>query len=153
MSGLEIQHIADVCYVGQSHYLAVPIFKDSKNMFKKLIEEFNDQHDQVYGHAANTSVKIINLRSIHRINQNSNFVTKGGIKKNRLKLKEERLVFFLSANSPKQVKIFERGQLSIGMQISGPAIIEQPDTTIVIENEWEAIVEKTEDIILNRRRI
>ena len=153
LSGLEIQHIADVCYVGQSHYLAVPIFKDSKNMFKKLIEEFNDQHDQVYGHAANTSVKIINLRSIHRVNQNSNFVAKGGNKKNNLKLKEERLVFFLSANSPKQVKIFDRGQLSAGMQISGPAIIEQPDTTIVIENEWEAIVEKTQDIILNWRRI
>jgi len=48
--------------------------------------------------------------------------------------------------------IYDRLPLSIGVEISGPAILEQPDTTIFIEPELTGLVDRFGNLIISRKK-
>ena len=62
--------------------------------------------------------------------------------------KGERNVRF--ADVPQAVPVFERNALASGQIIDGPAIIEEPDTTVVILPAWRAEIDSNDCIIARK---
>src|SRR5262249_53489895 len=57
-----VTHFADVCYMGQSYHLEVPLETIDAGTIYDL---FLAAHARVYGHAATVPAKIVNLRTVH----------------------------------------------------------------------------------------
>ena len=145
-------HIADICYVGQSHHLGIRIPSDNDNLLYQLKDAFKIEHDQVYGHAADSPVKMINLRSIHSSIENIKLGTQNLTDETQSSLKGHRSVLFLNQKQPQITKIHERKYIQPGAKISGPAVIEQVDTTVLIPDGWQANINQTLDIVLCKKR-
>ena len=47
------------------------------------------------------------------------------------------------------VPVFQRSSLPVGFEITGPAIIEQPDTTTLIYRDHQARVDQFENLIID----
>lgn len=61
-----IRYAADVCYVGQSYTLEVPLRMDESAPLDRLYDDFLVDHDRVYGHATRIPARIVNLRAVHQ---------------------------------------------------------------------------------------
>lgn len=137
----QIFYFADVCYVGQSYHLEIPLQIEAANPIETLYRDFLAAHDRVYGHSTEGPARIVNLRSIHRSTVGRPPTTvparphpgNGAAKGTR---------DILTAESGRFVaaKVYDRSTLAIGLEIQGPTIIEQPDTTTLIEPGWCATV-------------
>jgi len=135
----QIFYFADVCYVGQSYHLEIPLQTDATNPLETLYRDFLAAHDRVYGHSTEGAARIVNIRSIHRstVDRPSTAPARadgdGAHKGQRAILTAESGRFILA-------KVYDRSTMAAGLEISGPAIVEQPDTTTLIEPGWRATV-------------
>ena len=50
----------------------------------------------------------------------------------------------------KNVSIYQRSELKIGQQVSGPGIICEPTGTNIIDDGWIASIDKHKNLILSR---
>ena len=58
-----ITHFVDVCYIGQSYHLEVPLGAIDATV---IYNTFLAAHARVYGHSTNVPAKIVNLRTVHQ---------------------------------------------------------------------------------------
>jgi N-methylhydantoinase A/oxoprolinase/acetone carboxylase beta subunit len=135
-----IFHFADVCYVGQSYHLEIALRADAANPLETLYRDFLAAHDRIYGHSTEGAARIVNLRSIHRSTVNRPATAAPAHSEGDNASKGTRLV--LTAESDKFVPatVYDRSAIAPGLEIRGPAIVEQPDTTTLIEPGWRATV-------------
>ena len=145
-----IQHLADVCYVGQSYHLDVPLHLENEQPLDLLYQDFNTTHDRVHGHATDAPVKVVNLRSIHSLGRKGSLVDNEFNAKDADSLKGHRFVLFTDAETPTRTAIHQRERLSLGAYVDGPAIIEQADTTTVVSIGWRATVQTSGDMLIER---
>ncbi|MDP7546593.1 MAG: hydantoinase/oxoprolinase family protein, partial [Alphaproteobacteria bacterium] len=59
------RHYADVCFVGQSHYLGVPVDLTAQDPIAEIYETFLETHDRINGHRFEAPARIVNLRTVH----------------------------------------------------------------------------------------
>ena len=135
-------HFADVCYVGQAHHLEVPLrLGGAGDPLERLYRDFRDVHDRVYGHSTAGPAQIINLRAVHRAGGEAappeDHKPSGGKAR-----KAERKVLAAGHAEYLDAAIYDRDALTPGSVIEGLAIIEQSDTTTLIEPGWRARVGK-----------
>jgi N-methylhydantoinase A len=64
-------------------------------------------------------------------------------------LKGTRAVHFKAARA-ETAQIYERDRLDIGAGVSGPAIVEQFDSTTVIPGRWTGRVDELRNLVLER---
>ena len=147
---------ADMRYVGQSFELTLPISEDSLGMSAReaLAERFHAEHERAYGHKApGEPIEVVNLRltavgriakpHFKRIGANGNIAPKPtGMRK----------VYFAEGGGYVPCSVFNRYDLNGGAQISGPAIVEEADSTTVIHPAWTAVVDAFGDLILARTK-
>jgi len=145
-----VQHLADVCYVGQSYHLDVPLYMENDKPLDRLYQDFKITHDRVHGHATDAPIKIVNLRSVHSLGREGNLVANEFNAKDADSLKGHRFVLFTNAETPTRTAIHQRERLSLGTYVDGPAIIEQADTTTVVSIGWRATVQPSGDILIER---
>ena len=146
---IEIIHAADICYVGQSHYLDITVNLSDAKLRDSIYRDFIGTHAQVFGYSTESPARIVNLRSIHRsrireVNVPIAFKTVGDDP-----LKGRRLVVF-DVDHATDVDILDRACLSIGDCVEGPAIIEQADTTTVLHAGWVATVLESGELVLKK---
>jgi 5-oxoprolinase (ATP-hydrolysing) len=67
--------------------------------------------------------------------------------------KPEKTIRFFSQGALRDGFVFLRAALKPGMRFAGPAILIEPNQTIVIEQGWEATVTARDHIVLNRREV
>lgn len=149
-SNLRIRYFADVCYVGQGYTLAVEFTAD-EGALTRLYEDFMAAHQRVYGYASHAPARIVNLRAVHQAGGGHEIGTPysasdetgdSQIGTRHIKV----------AGYPQGVeaKIYRRDLLVSGAQIIGPAIIEQVDTTILIEPGWNGVVDGKDNLIITK---
>lgn len=147
---VELIYSADVCYIGQSHFLEIPLQVDADDPIKRLYRDFIATHDRVYGHGTECPATIVSVRSTHRAKSAEVFdgtsLPQGG----RAPEKQRRRVFFLTSQTPVECPVYERLQMPVGIEVLGPAIVEQADTTTVIEPGWRASVLKSGSLALRK---
>jgi len=145
VSNLRFSHVATMSYLGQIHSLRVPVQADWP--INRMIEAFFDTYRQEYGNALDGQpVGIVSLQTA---------VVGERAKPARVKAplsaafhpapKSHRLVWFAGWHD---TPIFERQSLRAGMVLQGPAIIEQADTTSVIEPGMTARVDGFDNILV-----
>jgi N-methylhydantoinase A/oxoprolinase/acetone carboxylase beta subunit len=135
-----IQRVADCRYEGQGYEMRVPVVggKVTQDTIEKLKESFHEVHKKQFGRSyRNVAVEIVNIRVIGtgsvddlepiRIERGDGDIARA--------LVGEREVTFRVDGKPRHVpaKIYDRTKFMAGDEIPGPAIINQMDTTIVIE--------------------
>lgn len=133
---------ADVCYVGQAHYLEVPLdMSEPAKLVERLFDEFCRRYDQVYGHHTRNPARFVNLRVVQRAaNAARGSLSGSGRATKDSADKGTRRVLLAGAKDYVTAKVYDRDGLAAGDAVAGPAIIEQSDTTTLIDPGWTARV-------------
>ncbi|MGH7154602.1 MAG: hydantoinase/oxoprolinase family protein, partial [Acetobacteraceae bacterium] len=147
-----VRYSADMWYIGQSYHLEVPLQPDLPDPLGVLYRDFLTLHDRVYGHSTGSPAAIVNLRSVHRAGgadrlDQSEYVGRGDDPR-----KPDRLIHVAGETAPVLAGIYDRDCLPVGMRLSGPAIVEQDDTTTLVEPGWRGMVLDNGTILLERNR-
>lgn len=137
---VRVAYAADVCFVGQSHHLEVPLDMSDRDPLDALYRRFLALHEQVYGYSADSPARIVNLRSVHRaggVDAWDEVVESPG---DGPPIKGERPVLLRAADGLVTAPVYNRETLAAGFRFQGPAIVEQADTTTVVHKGWKAAV-------------
>lgn len=145
----------DMSYLGQTHTVAVPLpvavldGAVQAPTHAQIAEAFDTAYRATYGRLLNKGVRrVINLRSAV-IGERPKFdlttlaPNGGSVEAAR---NGQRAVFFKGAWH--DTMLYTRLDLPIGAQIDGPAILEQPDTTILIDPGLSGRVDDFGNVIL-----
>lgn len=129
----DIRHFADVCYIGQSHHLEVPL--DSRDP-ERIYQSFLVAHERVYGHSTRVPAKIVNLRTVHRSHPGT--VAMAATQRMTPCPPTRRAIRVRAHGAPVSAGIWQRDALVDRQRVPGPAVIEQADTTTLVEPGWVA---------------
>lgn len=142
-----ITRALDARYVGQSYELTVPTLAPFTAVsIKRFVENFHEKHRDVYGYSSKEdSVEIVNAR----LNA-TGLMKKPSLRTFKLQdpepshssLVERRPVFFEDKDDQILCPVYIRDRLEAGNRITGPAIIEQYDSTTVVYPDWNVLVDK-----------
>jgi N-methylhydantoinase A len=145
-----IRYSADVWYVGQSYHLEVPLDTDAPDPLAKLYRDFLTLHDRIYGHATEQAAAMVNLRSVHSAG-GSDKLDEGAYRPlDADPRKPPRPIRVAGARAPVQAAIYQRVAMPSGLTFAGPAIVEQDDTTTVVEPGWRGTVLDNGSLLLTR---
>ena len=146
-----VHHFADVCYVGQSYHLEVPLFmNDPTGPLERLYDDFLKAHDRVYGHSTKSPAKIVNLRSVHQVGGGHPVDLTTATPRGETHSKGHRNILVSGAKSFAKAAVYDREALTADAHVAGPAIIEQVDTTILLEPGWVASIGASSNLLLTR---
>jgi len=145
---VRISYFADMWYLGQSYHLEVPIHLEDPNPMARLYADFLKVHDRVYGYASEAPAGIVNLRSIHAALGSDSLGEGPYVAGSAPALKGERSIRVAAAPGGVQAKVYDRANLRVGFTFTGPAIVEQADTTTVIEPGWRGEVLPDGNLVL-----
>jgi N-methylhydantoinase A len=151
---IRIEAFLDLRYAGQGYELTVPSpMPPLKPADVKLMRgRFDTQHEQASGHKAETEpVELVSLRliSFGLVPQAKLSPAKATGRKVTEASRVERSVYFGKEHGTLSCRIYARELLEPGHEISGPAIVEQLDTTTVIHPEQQAIVDDYRNLIIS----
>ncbi len=149
-SAVQITHAADVCYVGQSHYLEVHIDTRESDPIRGIHRRFIEAHDRVFGYSTDSPIRVVNLRSVHRLTEIGVAEQTQSLALDTDPIKTYRQVILDDASRPIRVPIYDRGRLATGTRFDGPAVVEQADTTTVVPCGWSAAVIAGGHLILSK---
>jgi N-methylhydantoinase A/oxoprolinase/acetone carboxylase beta subunit len=140
----QILYFADVCYVGQAYHLEIAL-RTGANPIESLYRDFLAAHDRVYGHSTEGPARIVNLRSIHRSAAGRPVTApaarpRGDAAPGDTAHKGMRDILTTQSGRFVPARVYDRSTMAAGLEIRGPAIVEQPDTTTLIEPGWRATV-------------
>jgi N-methylhydantoinase A len=140
---IEFDRRLDLRYVGQSYELTIPAGDD-------LAAHFHAEHDRAYGFSAEGEpIECVSLR----------LTTVGLIEKPPLRTlepagdpapKESRQVFFAEADGYVACPIYDRGALGAGAVLSGPAVVEEFDSTTVVHPGYRLSVDRHGNLLIER---
>ena len=145
---------ADMRYAGQAWEMTVPIpaeLKSEEDLIS-IKQAFEDIHRQAYGYVLEDAVMFINLRL-------AAIAIVPKIEFPRFEMKDSgsdcarkgtRMVFF--DQQFYETEIYDREFMEPGTDISGPAIIEEYASTIVVPPENHAWIDEYKNVIIERVR-
>ncbi len=149
----DIAFFTDLCFVGQSHSIEVPI--DSAALagaadLSFLADLFVKYHEQIYGHGDPGAVRMVNLRAVVSSSSGMSFDALRYQPTQNPALKGTRTVILPSSPEPVEAAIYERHALSGDDRVTGPAVLEQNDTTTVIDRGWTARIVAGGNLLMER---
>ena len=134
----DFRFYADLRYVGQEHALPIRIERaDMLTGVTDLVRQrFHAEHDQRYGQAAiEEQLEIVNLRLVLTAPREDTLAEQWLIEKwvpTDNVPETSRDVFYSDPKSPLKARVLWRPAMPAGMEIVGPAVIEEPNSTILI---------------------
>jgi N-methylhydantoinase A/oxoprolinase/acetone carboxylase beta subunit len=147
---VSVMYSADVWYIGQSYHIEVPLQVTSSDPLETLYRDFLSLHDRIYGHSTEAPGAIVNLRSVHRaggadrLDEGAYQPRAGGARK------PPREIRIQGVPGPVTATIFDRAAMPAGMTFAGPAIVEQDDTTTLVEPGWHGRVLEDGTLLLEQ---
>ena len=153
---IKLEPYLDLRYAGQGYELTVPCSMPPLTKQDLIImrERFDTLHEQNSGHKAETepvelvSLRLISLGLVQQAKLSPGKVT--GRKVEQAK-SGTRKIFFGREHGVLVAEIYHRDLLERGHRIAGPAIVEQLDTTTVIQPEQQATVDEYRNIIIREK--
>ena len=144
---------AGMCYVGQSFQLRVdvPSVIDT-DTGAQLENAFHQRHAESYGFDnADEPTQLVNLRviGIGKVDRPVLKQLDHAIDPVKRAIKGKRKVYFTEAKGLIDVDLYDRSLLLSGDHFTGPAIIEQMDTTIVVPPEVKVEVEQSGNLVIH----
>ncbi len=154
----DVQFELDMSYLGQTHTVdvAVPLTFDGTKTgvnATTVLEVFEARYREVYGKPlVGIPIRVLNLR-VSAIGRRPKFDLTLLAPAEGVALEDARAgtrqVWFDGAFH--ETGIYQRLPLSVGIEVPGPAILEQPDATICIEPDLTGKVDKFGNVIITRK--
>ncbi len=138
---------ADLGYVGQSHYLTVAFDPEGADPLGTAYAAFEAEHRRVNGHATGAPGKLVALRVVLRAGQDAppaprQVATDAASARHRH-------VRFAGEAEARETPVIRRSGLDPTRRFTGPLIIEQPDTTILVPPGWRVSPDETGTLLLD----
>ncbi len=136
----------DIRYLGQEYSLTIPT--SAAERLAEAIARFHVRHEQTFGHASSSlTTEIVAVRLLARGSRalSRPALTLPGIPGEP---RGSREVLFHGEQGRVGTAVFDRGDLAIGQVVSGPAIIEQLDTTTIVPPQYFAKVHGSGSLIV-----
>jgi N-methylhydantoinase A len=155
--GTEVRFEMDMSYLGQTHTVDVPLplkTGDATSLTRDMIRAaFETRYRAVYGNVlTGVAMRVLNLR-VSAIGKRPKFDLTLLAPADGVTLKDARTgtraVWINGAL--RETAIYDRLPLSVGVEIPGPAILEQPDTTIFIEPDLTGRVDRFGNLVITRK--
>jgi len=148
----------DMRYTGQGYELRTPLDSIEGAIDAKALiavrEKFDLRHAQIHGHAAKEcSVEVVSYRVRVRlpVPKYRQCAEPEPARPRAIAeaIKGQRDIWF-DWRKPERATIYERDRLDIGVEVDGPAVVEQLDATTIIPLNWRARVDETRNLILEK---
>jgi len=148
---VRVAYAADMRYVGQAYELEVPIEVPlTRERVAEIVAAFHATHERIYGYARPQQlVEFVNFRAVHTYPLPQPVVRPAARASGTLadaRLGERRAYF----DGYVPTTLYERARLPLGARLTGPAIVEQDDTTTVIPPGVTALVDEAGNLRLWR---
>ena len=143
---------ADLRYAHQGSEVSVPLPSgrlDSMTL-ESVIQEFHSRHERLYGFALDQPVEIVTLRvaASGDVGTVDLHLLPDGLGSPQEAVIEDRQIFFDAPGGFVSCQVFQRDELAPGSNISGPAILEGMDSTVVINPGWHGEIDDYGNCIL-----
>jgi N-methylhydantoinase A len=146
-----LQYQADIRYFRQGYEFSLDVNPDSlgNGGLDDLATRFGAAHEQLYGFKLEQPIELVNLRAIGtgKVNKISFPEFELGGPDCAAAIIEQHQVYFDGGFMA--TNIYDRTKLTAGNQISGPAVVTQKDTTIVIHPGHVGEVDKYLNILIH----
>jgi N-methylhydantoinase A len=140
----------DLRYRGQAYDLTVPLRGSGSDALRAAEHEFHAAHERAYGHALPVEeTEIVTLRA-RAVAKAAAPAWDGAGGKARARKRGERDVW--RGSRRERYALYEREDLGQGARVSGPAIVEQDDSTIVVPPGWRLSSAAAGTALLERGR-
>lgn len=152
-SKVEIFHYGDMRYKGQEHTVKIPLQKEilKEEDIKDLINRFHEYHEREYSfRLPGSPVELVNFHVIGIMRmkkpkikeiKDSNYTIKDS-------LKEEREVYLNGKSLT--LPVYDRNLLPLNKKLNGPAILEDPTSTVLVLEDQHFERDKFGNIIIKR---
>ena len=141
-----ITHAADMAYQGQIHAIRVPI--QAEWDAQRLEQAFNDAYREKFGNTlADMPVVIVNLRTVVVGTRSSSPLPQAPMAKSGTPQPVSRRPVHFGRDWH-DTPVYARDDFAPGMSLDGPAIVEQSDTTTVIEPDMALTVDKNGNLLV-----
>lgn len=153
-SAADFRYFADLRYVGQEHAIAIPV--EGPGMLvgthETIRRRFDQEHDQRYGQSApNETMEVVSLRLVLEAAR-ADTVAEQWLSKpwqpTSDAATQHREVIFDGGNGSLRTPIFWRDALKAGLRITGPAVIEEANSTTLIHPDDEAEVSEAGHLVV-----
>lgn len=147
----------DMRYVGQGHENNIPLSNGKVSTLTKedLSNRFNATYERLYGRTCPDKVELMHLRVIAGLPERS-FSFQKFPKKKKISLQQaikgQRKAYSSIRNSYVNFTVYDRYQLAPGATFGGPAIIEEKESTTILEQDATAAIDEYGTIVLTLRR-
>lgn len=146
----------DMRYVGQVHECTVEIgnFKVDAKSIEKIKDAFHKRHKELYTYAEPSStVEVVNIEStLYGVVDKPARMSIGKGAAPEKALKGHRDAVFTADGKRTRTPIYDGTPLGADAVITGPAVIEEVTTTIVIEPGWTARLDASGSYLITRDR-
>ncbi|MBV9279695.1 MAG: hydantoinase/oxoprolinase family protein, partial [Chloroflexi bacterium] len=150
---IRLTYTADLRYVGQFNEVEVPAFEGGTvepHHLGRMVEAFHRRHDTLYGYSMQGApVELINLRvSATGRTEKPQFERSGfGGQDPSAALRAQRQVSFDGAFQ--SVPVYDGLRLVNGNLVQGPAIVDQPTTTIVVPADFDLMCDEFNNYLMH----
>ncbi len=144
------QYFADVCYIGQAYTIEVPLHLGDPAPLERAYDDFLELHARIYGHSTRTPARIVNLRSVHQAGGLDALDEQEAALNPGDPVKGMRPILVTAAPEFVPAQVFDRARMTTGFTFRGPAVVEQSDTTTLVEPGWRGSVDAAGNLILER---
>lgn len=156
-SNLNLERTADVRYTGQNFELPVLVPPEQVGAASLAVvrERFDAAHKRLYGYdKPGEAIEFVTfrLKAFLPVSKPDLVAVAPKAAVGSLVPRTTRETYFETTDEFVRCPIFVRADLIAGMRISGPAIIEQMDTTTVIPTDFDASVDQWGNLILTQKR-
>lgn len=132
----QVRYSADMRYVGQVHELTLPL-DDDRGVVRwnaaQLVVQFSQAHERAYGFAdGSMPCEVVNLR-LEGVGKVQKPRGEDSLADQRTDFQAGRRRIYLGPKlGHQQAVVLHRGSLLEGQKLFGPAVINQPDTTVFV---------------------
>jgi N-methylhydantoinase A len=146
------EYLAQMRYAGQSHELEVSLGGTiTDDVVERATAAFHQAHEAAYSHADRKAVtEFVALRAVHTC-----AMPGGGLAGMRRPtsagrpVARHRAICLDATRGLEEVPVYDRATLPAGFSLTGPAVVEQSDTTTLVYPEHRARVDELGNIVID----
>ncbi|RQG96505.1 hydantoinase/oxoprolinase family protein [Natrarchaeobius chitinivorans] len=142
-----LERAADCRYAGQSFELTVPVGDPFDA--DAVADRFHEAHERTYGYAMDESIELVTLRATATVPGTEPAVAHDG---DGGALVGTRQVHF-SETGAWETTVYDRDGLEAGTTVSGPAILEQAESTTVVPPQWSGEIDADGALFMTRGEV
>ena len=158
-SRMRLERFADLRYAGQAYEIRIRLAGveaggDLAAGVRDALADFHASHKDLYGYSYEgvERVELVNIgvTGLGLLERPDVPAARDGAARPDVAPREETEVYFGDGTGSVRCPVYERALLASGHRIRGPAIIEQYDSTTVVNPGWEGTVDPWGTLVLSR---